>query len=375
MSDPKVCGIIANGYPHIDMNTLGVQSVQEAYYATKTALWCYILSTWDISKLGVNPNLSGADKAAAERVLQAAKDIYTRGMRWNKLVEPKLTAVPDKPTAYAATINGESVYQQVFTVTSETWSVEPVLLALAEGAPSGSKILDMNNNQINSLSITDATAGDNGYSWTVKVVYPAASVEGQTGSATLTMRSTVVQYAIYFAKTLERDKYGNIQEYMLDTDPHTPITGSAVSNYSSDTPDTPDTPEAPQGTGLLINKLETGTNKPLTGAIFEIKYPDGSSLGSCSTNASGQIYIPLTVTGKYTITELVSAQNHILPEVRTQNVTVTHGKVAEVTFHNAPVGHLRIEKRSDTGEALKFVYERGEQLPSPTFFLMQQQKT
>ncbi|MBQ9719273.1 MAG: Cys-Gln thioester bond-forming surface protein [Oscillospiraceae bacterium] len=353
VSDPKVCGIIANGYPHIDMNTLGVQSVQEAYYATKTALWCYILSTWDISKLGINPNLSGGDKEAAERVLQAAKDIYTRGMRWNKLVEPKLTAVPDRDTAYAATVNGESVYQQVFTVTSETWSIEPVMISLAEGAPGGAKILDMNNNEISSLNISDATEG-NGYSWQVKVVYPKNSVEGQNGTAKIAMRSTVVQYAIYFAKTLERDKYGNIQEYMLDTDPHTPITGSAVSTYSSASPTQNDAPSTGE-TALRIVKVEDGTDTPLAGATFEVKDPDGSSVGSFVTSNDGTITIPLITTGNYTVTETIPPENHLLAKVRTQNVTVVHGKTATVTFVDAPYGKIRVEKFSDTGEALKGV--------------------
>lgn len=82
-NDPKVMGIIANGYPHIDLGTLGVNTIEEAYYATKTALWCYLLPNWDISKLGINPALSGEERAAAERVLEATKSAYTRGMRWN----------------------------------------------------------------------------------------------------------------------------------------------------------------------------------------------------------------------------------------------------------------------------------------------------
>ncbi|MBE7009165.1 MAG: hypothetical protein E7422_08535, partial [Ruminococcaceae bacterium] len=99
-NDPKIIGIIANGYPHIDMATMGVNSIEEAYYATKTALWCYLIPGWDVSKLGVNPALTGADKAAAERVLQATRDTYRRGMYWNQLYEPGLTATPDRDNAY-----------------------------------------------------------------------------------------------------------------------------------------------------------------------------------------------------------------------------------------------------------------------------------
>ena len=233
VTDPKIMGICANGYPHVDLATLGLQTIEEAYYATKTALWCYLLSTWSIDSLSVNPN---ADQAAAQRVLAATRDIYYRGMEWNELVEPKLTATPDRDTAYAATVNGESVYQQVFTVTSETWSYEPVVIALAAGAPSGTKILDMNNHEVSRLNSEDATQGDDGFSWQVKVVYPKSSVEGQDGTVQLNLTSVVVQYELYHAKCLETDTYGNAQRYVLDTDPYIPIAASAISTYSSAAP-------------------------------------------------------------------------------------------------------------------------------------------
>ena len=54
--DPKVMGIVANGYPTKTLAELGVNSKYEAWYATKIALWCYLLSNWDISALSVNPD-------------------------------------------------------------------------------------------------------------------------------------------------------------------------------------------------------------------------------------------------------------------------------------------------------------------------------
>ena len=348
VSDPKIMGICANGYPHIDLATLGVQSVEEAYYATKTALWCYLLSTWDISKLSVNPN---ADQAAAQRVLKATQDIYYRGMQWDKLVEPKLTATPDRDTAYAATVNGESVYQQIFTVTSETWSIEPVVLSLASGAPSGTKILDRNNNEVSRLNIADATHGDDGYSWQVKVVYPASAVAGEDGTVQLNLSSVVVQYELFHAKCLETDVYGNAQRYVLDTDPHTPIAASAISTYSSAAPSENPTPSSGE-TAIKIRKLEKGTNTPLAGAVFEVKYPDGSTVGSFSTGSDGTVTIPVTVTGNYTVTETNAPANHLLADICTQSVTVVHGETATVTFTNAPYGGIRVEKVSDTGEKL-----------------------
>ena len=351
VNDPKVCGIIANGYPHMPLTTLGVENVNEAYYATKTALWIYLLGNWSLDGLGINPKLSGAEKATAERVLKATRDIYNRGMTWDQMVSPKLTATADRDTAYPVTIDGESYYQQVITINSETWPIETVKLNLANGAPVGSKILDMNNREIDRLTVN--TSGATGYEAQCKIVYPAAEVEGQTGTAQLNMNSVVVQYAIYYARCLETDEYGNVQDYMLDTDPHIPITASFISRYSG-SPDTPDEPDNP-GTNLRIVKLEEGTDKPLEGAVFQVLYPDGSVLGSFSSNSKGIIEIPVKITGNYTVTELVPPEDHLLPDRPTQNVTVVHGKTAEVTFWNAPYGNLRVEKISDTGEPLKSV--------------------
>lgn len=43
-SDPKVVGIIANGYPKRGLGELKLENKYQAYYATKMALWCYLLS-------------------------------------------------------------------------------------------------------------------------------------------------------------------------------------------------------------------------------------------------------------------------------------------------------------------------------------------
>ena len=62
------------------------------------ALWCYLLSNWDINDLEINPGCS--DQAAAQRVLAAAKKIFSDGMGWTVDKNPRLTATPDKPEPY-----------------------------------------------------------------------------------------------------------------------------------------------------------------------------------------------------------------------------------------------------------------------------------
>lgn len=341
-ADPKVTGIIANGYPNRGLSELGLENKYHAYYATKMALWCYLLSHWDINNLKVNPNLTGLEWERAQKILAAAKDIYRRGTTWTENLSPNVSCTPDRDVAYEVTVNGRQYKQQVFTVTSKTWVCDyKINVAFTDPAsvPSGTRIVDMNNNDISTLT-TSATG--EGYSAQFKVLYPADSVAGQTGSVQLSFDLDVYQYAIFYASVVEVDKYGNIQNYMVDTDPTRKMNLSAYSNYG-------DEPEVEMDTGLQIVKYEAGTTIPLSGAMFEVVGPDGATVGTFTTNSSGKIRIPLTLTGNYTVYERVAPDFYLLSEEPAQNVQVVYGEVAEVVFENEPYGNLRIEKTSNTG--------------------------
>ena len=345
-SDPKVMGIIANGYPTRGLSELKLENKYHAYYATKMALWCYLLPNWNINNLKINPNLTGAELQRAQAILAAAKDIYVRGTAWNKIYSPRVTAAADRDTAYAVTVDGQQYKQQVFTVHSDTWVCDyAIRVAFSDPAsvPAGTRIVDMNNKDI--TTITTSGTGD-GYDGKFKVLYPAAAVAGKTGSVQLSFSTNVYQYAVFYATCAEVNKYGQLQNYMCDTDPTTTMKLSTYSNYSDG-----EKTEAPD-TGLKIIKLEKGTDTPLSGAIFEVVDPDGATVGTFATGSDGTVTIPLTLAGNYTVYERVAPLNHLLSDTPAQNIKVEYGKVAELTCWNEPYGTLRIEKLSDTGAHL-----------------------
>lgn len=345
-SDPKVMGIIANGYPTRGLSELKLENKYHAYYATKMALWCYLLPNWNINNLKVNPNLTGKELQRAQAILAAAKDIYVRGTAWNKIYSPRVTAVPDRDTAYAVTVDGQQYKQQVFTVHSDTWVCNyAIRVAFSDPAsvPAGARIVDMNNKDI--TTITTSGTGD-GYGGKFKVLYPAAAVAGKTGSVQLSFTTDVYKYAVFYAVCAEQNKYGKLQNYMCDTDPTVTMRLSTYSNYS-------DGGEVePPDTGLKLIKLEKGTDTPLSGAVFEVVDPDGATVGTFATGSDGTVTIPLTLAGNYTVYERVAPLNHLLSDTPAQNIKVEYGKVAELTCWNEPYGTLRIEKLSDTGAHL-----------------------
>ena len=345
-NDPKVMGIIANGYPTRGLSELKLENRYHAYYATKMALWCYLLPNWNINNLKVNPNLTGTELQRAQAILTATKDIYVRGTAWSKVYSPRITATPDRDAAYATTVNGQQYKQQVFTIHSDTWVCNyTVRVAFTDPSsiPAGTRIVDMDNNDI--TTITTSSTGD-GYAGKFKVLYPASAVAGKTGSVQLSFVTEVYKYAVFYATCAEVGKYGQLQNYMCDTDPTTTMKLSTYSNYS-------DGGEVePPDTGLKITKLEKGTDTPLSGAVFEVVDPDGATVGTFATGADGTVTIPLTLAGNYTVYERVAPLDHLLSDNPAQNIKAEYGKMAELTYWNEPYGTLRIEKLSDTGAHL-----------------------
>ena len=348
-SDPKVVGIISNGYPHRSLGELNLDNKYQAYYATKMALWCYLLPNWNIANLKVAPGLTGSELDIGNRILAAAKDIYKRGTTYNYMLSPRMTVTADKSTAYPVTIDGQAYLQQVFTVWSETWVYDyDVTVSFSDpgSVPDGTKIVDANNNEI--TAVTTQPTSD-GYAGTFKVLYPASSVEGQSGNVQLSLSAPVAQYAAMYAVCQEKDKYGELQNYICDLDNNVRLDVAAISSYANGGEPGPDE------TALKIVKLEEGTELPLEGAVFSIYDPEGRKVGSFSTGPDGTVVIPLTLEGHYTVTEEIPPRYHLLPEERTQHADVEYDKTATLTFWNAPYGSLRVEKRSDTGDALSGV--------------------
>ena len=290
-SDPKVVGIISNGYPHRSLGELNLDNKYQAYYATKMALWCYLLPDWNIANLKVAPGLTGSELDIGNRILAAAKDIYKRGTTYNYMLTPRMTATAETSVAYPVTIDGEEYKQQVFTVWSETWVYDyDVAVSFSDpgSVPEGTKIVDMDNNEITAVT-TEGTS--DGYAGQFKVLYPIDSIRGQSGNVQLSLSASVAQYAAMYAVCQEKDQYGNLQNYICDLDNNARLDLAAVSSYTDNAED------VPGETLLKIVKLEEGTETPLEGAVFSVYDPEGKKVGSYSTGPDGTVTIPLTLEG------------------------------------------------------------------------------
>ncbi len=118
--------------------------------------------------------------------------------------------------------------------------------------------------------------------------------------------------------------------------------------------------------GLIINKVDALTKKPLAGVKFKITYADGSNVdmhggrissnGYYTTNTDGQIIIS-GITGTIIITEVEAADGYVIdPNAKSQTVQVNANDTQTITFENTPIGGLTIIKTDEeTGERISGV--------------------
>ena len=115
--------------------------------------------------------------------------------------------------------------------------------------------------------------------------------------------------------------------------------------------------------GLIVEKLDSVTHKPLEGVEFEVRDADGhyvpnengavSSNGIYKTDKNGQFFIN-GITGTFVVTETKTLPGYVIDEnTRSQTVVVNPNDTQKLTFYNTPIGGLQIVKvDEDTGERI-----------------------
>ena len=114
----------------------------------------------------------------------------------------------------------------------------------------------------------------------------------------------------------------------------------------------------PSTCSLLNKKVCTeNPDKMLEGAVFDVRYADGTVVGDSNgvftTGADGTILITGLEANKAIVVTETKAPDGFAIDTTPQTITTQAGKVVQLTFANAPYGKIIIEKRdSKTNELL-----------------------
>ena len=95
--------------------------------------------------------------------------------------------------------------------------------------------------------------------------------------------------------------------------------------------------------GLQIRKTIKGTNKPLSGCVFQVAKANGEIVGKYTTNSAGLATVSGLEDGVYVVTELSCPEGYRLDSTP-QNVIVKAGELATVELQNEKLASIRIKK-------------------------------
>ena len=106
--------------------------------------------------------------------------------------------------------------------------------------------------------------------------------------------------------------------------------------------------------GLIVNKIDAATKKPLAGVKFKITYADGSNVdldggkissnGLYTTDTLGQIKIP-GIVGTIIVEEIETLPGYVIdPNTKRQTVQVNANDTQTITFESVPAGGLELIK-------------------------------
>lgn len=339
-TNEKMAAIINNSIPYKTYQELGVNSEEEAYAATKAAIWCVI----------------GVSK-------------YTDRDKWSAPGKPQVTALFNKLVDLALN-NPPAVKAAVYGVIKV--DEEPVeegnyfvqRFQVKETSNSGKKItkykVELTGDYPDGTIITDEEGIEKTQfkgEETFAIRIPKTSVPvGGSVKANVKISANLYSNVILIGKPLN-GLDGKVQDMEIGM-PNQPITINAKMVIGKST----ETDEPGDGKLKVIKLDATDNATPLAGVTFDCYNAQGHLIDTGTTDESGIWEPNITESGTYTVVERSTNNRYQLTEPTTLVITVEPDQTATATFRDYPP-HIVVTEKEDA--------ETGEPIPGVQYEIMQ----
>ena len=339
-TNEKIAAIINNSIPYKTYQELGVNSEEEAYAATKAAIWCVI---------GVSQ--------------------YTDRGKWNAPDKPQVTALFNKLVDLALN-NPEPVKAAVYgTIKVDEEPVEEgnyfvQRFQVKETSNSGKKITKYKVELTGDYPVGTIITGKDGIEKTqfkgdetFAIRIPKTSVPvGGSVEANVKISANLYSNVILIGKPLN-GLDGKVQDMEIGM-PNQPITINAKMVIGKST----ETDEPGDGKLKVIKLDATDNATPLAGVTFDCYNAQGHLIDTGTTDESGIWEPNITESGTYTVVERSTNNRYQLTEPTTLVITVEPDQTATATFRDYPP-HIVVTEKEDA--------ETGEPIPGVQYEIMQ----
>lgn len=308
LNNPQIWRAIINGFPYKSYKELGVANEQDAFVATKQAIYSVIYN-WD-----VNSRYRGTDERGWQ-IVSAINDIVNKAR--NGKEQPNYSNNILKINKIGETKKDEKGnYIQEYEVTSSIEMSKYQIINI-EKFPKGVYVSDLKNNAKSVYS-----SGEH-----FRLVIPSDKVIEDINGL-INIKGFVKTYPIFYGKSYD-EKY---QDYALTYDAYEYV--KTTVSYEFDI----------HKSSLRIIKKDGETNKLLSGVEFNIKYEDGQEIGNYKTDSNGEIKLTKLKSGKLVIKEISTQQEYIIDNnEKTVDILYNENKTIVIDNYHKK-GNIKIKK-------------------------------
>lgn len=268
---------IINGYPYKSISELGCNTEEEAYLATKQAVYC-MLTNRDVNEYS-------AIGEAGERTLNALKTIVNNARNSNQTKVSSELTVNEQEKLWKIDNLDSSYISKTFLVTANT-SMSRYTVNVKNLNIEGYKLVDQNNKEKTEFSNSEK----------FKILIPIQEVK-QDGNFSIEVSAQVATKPVFYGES--RDS--GLQSYALTGYTYEEGTGSKKVYYTKNE------------TKIIITKTDDKTGKKLEGVEFELLDKDQNKIYTeITTNKDGIATIDNLLPGIYYIKETRTLEGYQL---------------------------------------------------------------
>ena len=268
---------IINGYPYKSISELGCNTEEEAYLATKQAVYC-MLTNRDVNEYS-------AIGEAGERTLNALKTIVNKARNSNQTKVSSELTVNEQEKLWKIDNLDSSYISKTFLVTANT-SMSKYTVNVKNLNIEGYKLVDQNNKEKTEFSNSEK----------FKILIPIQEVK-QDGNFSIEVSAQVATKPVFYGES--RDS--GLQSYALTGYTYEEGTGSKKVYYTKNE------------TKIIITKTDDKTGKKLEGVEFELLDKNQNKIYTeITTNKDGIATIDNLLPGIYYIRETKTLEGYQL---------------------------------------------------------------
>ena len=310
---------IINGYPYKSIEELGVANKEEAFTATKQAIYCYIH--------GNNPADYTPIGEAGERTLRAMKQIITQAENSSETKISNYIEFKDEDVNWKVDEIEKNYISKVFSILSEA-QIQDYSIHFQENTIDGIKITNLQNTVKNEFQPDEK----------FKILIPIESLK-EKGEFRILAEAKVKTKPVLYGTAPD----SGLQDYALTVATYEDGIGELSLQYPKNE------------TEIIIVKQDEETNEKLKNVEFELLDENKQVFRqSLLTDEEGRIQISNLLPGKYYLKEIHTSLGYI-PTEELIELEVAWNDSLTVTVYNQkekkPV--IEIEKNEITKQVKK----------------------